>query len=59
MVVAMGPWPQNKETVLMVHPPKTWVMEGVVTEVEGAVAEVGGAVAEVEAPPTEDPHLES
>lgn len=47
----------------MVHPPRTRVLEGVVTVVEGAVAEVDGAVAEVEGtdmgPLTEDSHLQS
>ena len=48
VVVVMEACLRNKETVAMVHPPRTWGVEGVVTGVEGVVTDVEGVVTDAE-----------
>ena len=57
VVVVMETRLCNKETVAMVHPPRAWVVEGVVTGVEGVVMGVEGLVMGVEGVVTDAEHL--
>ena len=57
VVVVMEARLRNKETVAMVHPPRTWVVEGVEMGVEGVETGVEGVETGVEGVETGAEHL--